>query len=108
MLEHDKVPPARNNNFSEKSASELDKLVQTGYILTHFESNIHSIYGTIEKMKIDVAMLGFKFDAKVIKRKEFEKEPVIKSFGTIQKCFQDIYEELSALQFDIDELFECL
>ena len=59
-------------------------------------------------MKIEIAMLGSKFGAKVVKNKDFKKESVANSFETIQKCFQDIYEELLALQHDIDELFELL
>ena len=108
MLEYDKVPPANTNKFSEKSISDLDELVQKGYILNFFESNINCIYGNIEKMKIEIAMLGSKFGAKVVKNKDFKKELVANSFETIQKCFQDIYEELLALQHDIDELFELL
>ena len=54
------------------------------------------------------AMLGSKFGAKVVKNKDFKKESVANSFETIQKCFQDIYEKLLALEHDIDELFELL
>ena len=53
-------------------------------------------------------MLGTKLGAKVVKNQNFQKESVVNSFETIQKCFQDIYEELLALQHDIDELFEHL
>lgn len=108
MLEYDKVPPASSNKFSEKSISDLDDLVQNGYIIEYFESNIISIYGKIKKMKIEIAMLGTKLGAKVVKNQNFQKESVVNSFETIQKCFQDIYEELLALQHDIDELFEHL
>ena len=59
-------------------------------------------------MKIEIAMLGTKLGAKVVKNQNFQKESVVNSFETIQKCFQDIYEELLALQHDIDELFEHL
>ena len=51
-------------------------------------------------MKVDIAMLGFNFGAKVMKKSNFKKESVINSFEMIKKCFQDIYEELSALQYD--------
>ena len=108
MLEYDKVPPANTNKFSEKSMSDLDELVQKGVIFNFFESNINCIYGNIEKMKIEIAMLGSKFGAKVVKNKDFKKESVANSFETIQKCFQDIYEKLLALEHDIDELFELL
>ena len=108
MLRYDKVPPASRNKFSEKSISDLNDLVQNGYIIEYFESNIISIYGNIKKMKIEIAMLGTNLGAKVVKNQNFQKESVVNSFETIQKCFQDIYEELLALQHDIDELFEHL
>ena len=106
MLEHDKVPLARTNNFSEKSSSDLNELVQKGFILKYFESNINCLYGAIEKSKIEVVTLGPKFGAKVVENKSSKRKSVINSFEDIEKCFQDIYQQLSALQSDIDKLFE--
>ena len=59
-------------------------------------------------MKIEIAMLGSKVGAIVVKKKDSKIELVANSFENIQKCFQDISEEPLALQHDIDELFEHL
>ena len=106
MLEHDKVPLASSNNYSAKSTSDLIEVVKNGYILKYFESNINCIYGTIEKSKIEVVILGSKFGAKVVEKRKSKKESSITTFEDIEKCFQDIYKELAALQQDVDKLFE--
>ena len=93
--------------MESKSDCHVNRLQrQKGHTIKYFESHISCIYGKIEKMKSDVAVLGLKFGAKVVENKNFEKESAVNTYEAIQKCFQDIYKELFTLQHDIDDLFE--
>ena len=84
--------------------------MEYGNHLSSFQSKTIDVYKYIGEIKMDMNMLGMKPNVKLGQGQVFVID-MFPSFGlsslaSIKKHFQEIYEEITYMQKDLDTLFE--
>ena len=110
MIKYDEWPSDSNKKqFSEMPLTDLEKLLKSKKLLAYFQSDIIYLYKYIGEIKMDMNILGMKFEVKLSQKKtvEIDNPPLIlNSVSCIKKHFQEIYEDILLMQNDLDTLFE--
>ena len=100
------LPSVPKEEFSEKSLNDLEQLVKSGNHLNYFQSNLIDLNKRIDKMKMDISRLGINLGVKLSQKKTAEINSQLSPTDSIKRHFQDIYEDISSMQNDLDRLFE--
>ena len=109
MVEHNEMATISVNKlFSVDSMSNLEQLLTSKDHINYFHSKIEHIYKFIGKLVMNMSKLGLKFGIRLIQRNPVE---IINHFQnlelpSIKELFQELCEEISYLEYDLDRLFE--
>ena len=107
IVEHDEIPTSCDK---EQFCTQLDfeEFVKSGNYLNLkcFQSNIIGLYKCLGKIKMNMSRLGLKFGAKIRERNTSEIDSDLESFEIsstrhIKEHFQEIFLELSNMQYDL-------
>ena len=89
-----------------KSLTDLEELVKSGNHLNYFVNSLVEVNKRIDKMKMDISRLGTNLGVKLSQKKTAEINIQLSPTDSIKRHFQDIYEDISSMQNDLDRLFE--